>query len=181
MCKLSLNKSILLQIYKKYFNFAQREDKKLLQSSIKSPLHVFETHIVQLPGMKSTYSKLYYPCTVVLVVAIWVVCMIPIPETPLDDVNLIDKWTHFVMYGTLTTVIWIEYAVRHKRPSWRRLLTGGMVLPIVMGGLVEVAQATLTTCRSGDVMDALCNLLGVVLGAVVGRMAMGVIHRRRNA
>ena len=44
-----------------------------------------------------------YPLSSLLVVAIWVVCLIPIPETPLSDVNLIDKWTHFVMYGSLTS------------------------------------------------------------------------------
>ena len=41
-----------------------------------------------------------YPLSSLLIVVIWVVCLIPIPETPLSDVNLIDKWTHFVMYGS---------------------------------------------------------------------------------
>ena len=58
-----------------------------------------------------------YPLSSLLIVAIWVVCLIPIPETPLSDVNLIDKWTHFVMYGSLTSVIWFEYIRKKKRPS----------------------------------------------------------------
>ena len=110
-----------------------------------------------------------YPCSCILVVAIWIVCMIPIPETPLDEINLIDKWTHFVMYGVLTIPIWWEYLRRHenaKRTS--RLWIGGVLCPVVMGVLVELAQAYLTTCRSGDWVDALCNSMGVLLGVIVG-------------
>lgn len=155
-----------------------------------------------------------YPLSSLLIVVIWVVCLIPIPETPLSDVNLIDKWTHFVMYGSLTTVIWFEYIRRKKQttpnsnPSpveveggkvsisnqdflsetkvtsslplygermpagqesgWNPLLIGGILCPIIMGGLIELAQANLTTCRSGDFFDFVCNSLGVLLGCCLG-------------
>ena len=42
-----------------------------------------------------------YPLTTVCVIVIWVLCLMPIPETPLSHVRLIDKWTHLVMYGGL--------------------------------------------------------------------------------
>lgn len=114
-----------------------------------------------------------YPVSCAIALAIWVVCLIPIPETPLDGVSFIDKWTHFVMYGTLTAAIWVEYGRRHKKDfSWKRLLAGGILSPILMGCLVELAQAYLTTCRSGDVFDALCNALGVLLGAAIGRLVI---------
>ena len=110
-----------------------------------------------------------YPCSCLLVLVIWVVCMIPIPETPLDEINLIDKWTHFVMYGILTITIWWEYRRGHENARRaQRLWIGGVVCPVVMGVLVELAQAYLTTCRSGDWVDALCNSLGVLLGVIVG-------------
>ena len=110
-----------------------------------------------------------YPCSCLLVLVIWVVCMIPIPETPLDEIDLIDKWTHFVMYGILTITIWWEYRRRHEKAKRTlRLWIGGVVCPVVMGVLVELAQAYLTTCRSGDWVDALCNSLGVLLGVIVG-------------
>lgn len=119
-----------------------------------------------------------YPLSCLLVAGIWVVCMIPVPETPLDDISFMDKWTHFVMYGTLTVVIWFEYLRCHRGGllRWRRLLTGGVLLPIVMGGLVELAQAYLTTCRSGDVLDFACNSLGVMLGMMLGIMASRLIN-----
>lgn len=108
-----------------------------------------------------------YPFSCFLVTVIWVVCMVPIPETPLDEINLIDKWTHFVMYGVFTIVIWWEYRHRHDMTCWRRLLLGGVVCPVIMGIIVELAQAYLTTCRSGDWVDAACNSIGVALGAAV--------------
>lgn len=32
-----------------------------------------------------------YPLSVLSVVVIWVLCLIPIPETPLSDIRMIDK------------------------------------------------------------------------------------------
>lgn len=111
-----------------------------------------------------------YPISSVLVLIIWVVCMIPVPETPLDNISMIDKWTHFVMYGTLTLAIWIEYFRKHNSEtlSKKRLAIGGCLLPVIMGGAVELAQAYLTTCRSGDWFDFLCNSIGVLLGCLIG-------------
>lgn len=126
-----------------------------------------------------------YKLSFLIALVIWVICLIPVPETPLNHFNLIDKWTHFVMYGTLTFSIWWEYCRSHKRTaqeasqqrkpfSWQRLTVVGIVLPIVMGCLVEVAQATLTTCRSGDVFDAICNALGVLLAAGISALVKGL-------
>lgn len=109
------------------------------------------------------------PLSILTIIAIWVVCMIPVPETPLADVAFIDKWTHFVMYGTLVTVIMAEYGKRNRAIQWRRFLTGGLLLPIVMGGMVELAQAYLTNgVRSGDWLDFVANTCGALLGAVIG-------------
>lgn len=114
-----------------------------------------------------------YPFSCVIIVGIWTVCMIPIPETSLDEISFIDKWTHFVMYGTLTISIWSEYIFRHRKSrsfQWKNLLFRGVLCPIMMGGLVELAQAYLTTYRSGDWFDALCNSLGVLLGSLIGTL-----------
>lgn len=112
---------------------------------------------------------LNYPLSIVIIAVIWVVCLIPVPEVPIKDFRFIDKWTHFVMYATLTITIWWEYSRHHNRVCWQRLIVGGIICPIIMGCLVELAQAHLTTCRSGDWFDALCNSLGVLLGTGIAR------------
>lgn len=121
-----------------------------------------------------------YPLSAVLIVAIWVMCLTPwIPETPLNDVSLIDKWTHLVMYGTLTAVIWWEYLRQHPQPESRRLLLLAFLAPVAMGGMVELAQAYCTAGhRSGDWLDFLANSLGVVLGTFLGLILMGIKNRK---
>lgn len=56
-----------------------------------------------------------YPLTALAVVVIWTLCLIPIPETPLNQISLIDKWTHLVLFGGLTVIIWAEMLRDDKR------------------------------------------------------------------
>ena len=114
-----------------------------------------------------------------LIVLIWIVCMIPIPETPLSHLSLIDKWTHFIMYGTLTLVICIEYGLHHTTIAWPRFTVGAALLPVIMGGLVELAQAYLTNgVRSGDWLDFVANSIGVAIGCSIGiPLAMRISKR----
>lgn len=127
--------------------------------------------------MKEYIKK--YPISLFLVVAIWTICLIPIPETPLDDVPMIDKWTHFVMYGSLCSVIFAEYAYRHINPNIKRLAIGGVLLPIIMGGLIELAQAYCTGGnRSGDWIDWIANSIGVMIGTAIGSL---VVYLRAKA
>jgi VanZ family protein len=111
-----------------------------------------------------------YPVSSLLVVSIWIICLVPIPEdVPLGDVPMMDKWTHFVMYGVLCTVVWWEYLRRHRQKNASKLFLLAFLAPIVMSGLIELAQAHLTGGnRSGDWFDFLANSIGVVLGNVIG-------------
>lgn len=109
------------------------------------------------------------PLSILLITAIWILCMFPVPETPLNDVAFIDKWTHLVMYISLVVTIMGEYGFRHPHINYRRLLVGGLLLPIIMGGLVELAQAYLTNgLRSGDWLDFVANSCGALLGCIIG-------------
>lgn len=127
--------------------------------------------------MKEYIKK--YPISLFLVVAIWIICLIPIPETPLDNVPMIDKWTHFVMYGSLCSVIFAEYANHHIKPNIKRLAICGVLLPIIMGGLIELAQAYCTGGnRSGDWIDWIANSIGVMIGTAIGSL---VVYLRAKA
>jgi VanZ family protein len=95
------------------------------------------------------------------------------PETPLDDVKFIDKWTHLVMYGGTCSVLWIEYMRSHKTTgSAVKLFLLAWLAPILMSGLLELLQAYATTTRSGEWLDFAANSLGVTLGAAVGLLLM---------
>ena len=110
-----------------------------------------------------------YPLSVLSVVVIWVLCLIPIPETPLSDISMIDKWTHFVLYGGLCAIVWAEYGRQHTRPLNKQAWIFTLLLPVIMGGLIEIVQATCTGGkRSGDIMDWAADNIGVVLGQLIG-------------
>lgn len=120
------------------------------------------------------------PLSIIIAIAIWTVCMIPLPETPLDDVPMIDKWTHFVMYGTLVSVIMGEYGRRTETIRWKRFLTCGFIMPVIMSGMIELAQAYLTNgVRSGDWMDFLANTIGAVIGCIIG-IPLALFLSKRN-
>ena len=108
-----------------------------------------------------------YPVTLVLILVIWFLSLFTPPETKLNEIKFIDKWTHLLMYGTLTACFWIETFRTHKRPftfvRWSIML----LLPVMMGGLVELVQAYCTVNRTGDWRDFGANTVGVLLGAGV--------------
>ncbi len=112
-----------------------------------------------------------YPVSLLLIAAIWVICFIDVPETPLDDVSLIDKWTHVAMYGVTCGVIWLEYLLRHRRISPRRLFAFAFAAPIIMGGVIELLQAYCTGGRrSGEWLDFAADAAGVTLAACAGTL-----------
>ena len=110
-----------------------------------------------------------YPFSLLIATAIVMLSLFPMPEIKMaEDVPLMDKWTHMVMYALLAVAIWFEYRRRHKQANWLRLLLLGVVAPIAMGGVLELMQEYLTTCRSGEWMDFIADSIGVVVGVVIG-------------
>ena len=94
----------------------------------------------------------------------------------MDDVPFIDKWTHLVMYGGTTSVIWWEYLRCHDRLVGWKLVLLAFLGPILMSGLIELLQAYATTTRSGEWLDFAANTLGVCLGNVVGLLLRRLKH-----
>lgn len=109
-----------------------------------------------------------YPLSVFLIVVIWALCMFTPPHTGLEQVQYIDKWTHLVMYGGFCSVIWFEYLRRHNSLYWGRIALWAVVAPVLMSGIIELAQAYCTTTRSGEWLDFAANSTGVVLGNLIG-------------
>ena len=111
-----------------------------------------------------------YPISSFCVALIWVLCFCTPPQTPLDDVPFMDKWTHIVMYGGTCSMIWIE-TLRGQRPfpGMYRMLAYSWLCPILMSGLIELLQAYCTGGRrSGDWMDFLANSVGATLALALG-------------
>ncbi len=111
----------------------------------------------------------FYPLTLFCIALIWFLSLFFMPpETPLSDVAFIDKWTHLVMYGGTSAVLWWEYVRHHERLCAWKLWLFAVVGMIMMGGVIELVQAYCTTNRSGEWLDFLADSLGVGLGALIG-------------
>lgn len=123
-----------------------------------------------------------YKLSCACIAFIWLLCLIPIPENPLSHVSFIDKWTHFAFFGGLCTVIWTEYGLCHCGIDRRKTFLWIVVAPCVMGGLIELAQATCTGGnRSGDWLDWAADSVGVVLGQFIGiPLALFLSRRTRG-
>lgn len=114
-----------------------------------------------------------YPFSTLCLALIGVLSFTPFfPETPLDNVKFIDKWTHLVMYGGTCSIIWWEHLrlckKETRRPNLRALFWFALVGMIILGGLVELGQAYCTTTRSGEWLDFYADSVGVLLGNILG-------------
>lgn len=131
-----------------------------------------------------------YPVTSFYILTIWILCFASIPQTPLDNVTLIDKWVHTAMYlGTFGT-LWLEYLRRHKHKcdiggGFRYEINKGKLFllawlaPVIMSGLIEILQDTCTGGRrSGEWLDFAANSIGVTLAAIGGIIWMKIRNRK---
>ena len=114
-------------------------------------------------------------------VAIIIASLIPIPEIkPLEDIPLMDKWTHFVMYGGLACAAWFDIHRSKKQVPTAGKLLLAIVYPILLGGLMELAQAYLTTCRNGDWLDFIANTIGAVIAIPIGAVIKRLLARHQT-
>ncbi len=110
-----------------------------------------------------------YPLSLLCIALILLLSLTPyFPETPLDNVKFIDKWTHFIMYGGTCSVIWWEYLRTHSILNRQQLLLWAVIAMIALGGIIELLQSYCTTTRSGDWLDLWADAVGVIIGTIIG-------------
>ncbi len=124
--------------------------------------------------------KRYTPSLLTALVII-ILSLYPFEEDALPDVPLADKWTHMVMYGGFSIILWIDHfrARLNGEVRWAKTLIITVVCPILLGGLMELAQAKLTTTRSGDWMDALANTIGVLTVLLLALSFLVIVRHKR--
>lgn len=121
-----------------------------------------------------------YPLSLLIIATILFLSLFNPPKTRLDDVSNIDKIAHVCMYGGLELVIWIEYLRHHSNLNWLRILLLGIIAPILLGGLLELAQMYLTQQRSGEWADLWADIIGVLIGAAIGYFAIQTIFKKKK-
>lgn len=121
-----------------------------------------------------------YPLSLLVIVAILFLSLFNPPKTKLDPITGIDKIAHVCMYGGLELIIWIEYLRHHENLNWVKILIFGIIAPIALGGLMEIAQMKLTQGRSGEWADLWADVIGVLIGAAIGYFAIQTIFKKKR-
>lgn len=120
-----------------------------------------------------------YPLSCLCIAVVWVLSLAPLQHLPHLHVRFIDKWTHFVMYGGTCGVIWVEYLLRHKKPSLKKLVLLAWLGPALMSGLLELLQEYCTGGRrGGEWLDFAANTTGATLSLCGGMLWVWFRARR---
>ena len=115
-------------------------------------------------ALKRFHARYPFALTALCVALIWYLCLFRPPHISLlDGISGFDKVVHSSMYLGTCCIFWLESALcqRPKRTSVKWLL--GVAAPIVMSGIIELAQEYLTTYRSGEWADLAANSVGVII------------------
>lgn len=118
--------------------------------------------------MKRVFLKYFW--SILASATAFVLSVVPIPEVPeVEDVPLFDKWVHMLMYAFVALAVWFDcYRNRADRRLTWGVVAGAVVWPILLGGGLELWQAYLTTCRSGEWLDFYADTVGTLLALPVG-------------
>lgn len=115
--------------------------------------------------MKISNMKRWFRWAPLLYVAVFALSVAPFPDMPsLDEVPLMDKWVHFVMYAGLAGAVWLDIVFARDFRGFRpRHFLYAVLCPALFGGLMELVQAYCTTYRSGEWLDVFADVIGVLL------------------
>jgi len=120
-----------------------------------------------------------FPLTIFCVLLTWYLCLMRAPSLNMDTFNGFDKCAHICMYLGTCSVFWVEYFRSRLQASRLTLALTAIAAPILMSGIIELAQEYLTTCRSGDWMDFLANSIGVLLALALSPAYRKLASRNR--
>lgn len=92
---------------------------------------------------------------------------------PSDDMQLpmlfehMDKVVHFIMYAGLSFIIWYEFFRSHSGIKSIKAFIAMFIIPALFSGFMEYMQSKATDYRSGDIMDLLFNVLGIIFSNII--------------
>jgi VanZ family protein len=120
----------------------------------------------------SPYKKQARFAAVVWTLLIFIACLTPAKDIPDVPVPLIDKWTHFVLFGVFAFLLLLS----NPTTNTKRLILV-FFTAFVLGSLIELLQGYFASLgRSCDIMDALADAIGGAIGVIT----FYLIARRNN-
>ncbi len=94
------------------------------------------------------------------------------PPLPTEGILAWDKFQHAAAYACLTFFGGMAFTFFNLASAGRWLMA--MTISVVTGGILELAQGSLTTVRSAEWVDMLADVAGTLVVAA-GGIAIGVL------
>lgn len=110
-------------------------------------------------------TLLSYRLSLTMVMGTLAACLLPANKFPEVSVAFVDKYTHVLLFLGVSISLWMESELAIMRAAQQRWWCIGA--PLLLGGIIEVLQATMTTTRSGDWLDFLADAIGVAVAALL--------------
>lgn len=88
-------------------------------------------------------------------------------KIPRFQVEYLDKIVHFIMYFVLAMVLLYDRQKNTKQRKYSSTIIILIVFPVLIGGIIEIAQYQWFYPRTGEWTDWLADILGVSLAALV--------------
>ncbi|RZJ31045.1 MAG: hypothetical protein EOO48_03265 [Flavobacterium sp.] len=123
----------------------------------------------------SVPNKAWRWIAVIWTLIIAVLCMVRFTDLPDVGVKGTDKYVH-ATFHFFFTIFWCQHLINTKSRPLRPTLLRVLLLSIVYGGLIEIAQETLTTTRHADWADVAANFTGAILAVLV----LTIFHWRKE-
>lgn len=117
--------------------------------------------------MRSSIRYIIFPGLIALVI-FYLTCIIDVDSIPVPKkVFQYDKLVHFAMFFALSAAVFVDYYLKHKgKPNGYRWLLFGLVIPVIYGGLIEIAQENFFA-RSGDLYDFIADAMGSMSATII--------------
>lgn len=135
--------------------------------------------LLKRTGQRFRHIVTHYPLSMAVVALLLYLSFFNPNKHELPDVNITDKFVHALMYFGVTSAFWMEWIIAHRNRKASSLLgfVWCFVLPLILGGVIELGQEYLTTFRSGDWLDMAANCAGTVLATVFALFVMKPVIR----
>lgn len=111
-----------------------------------------------------------YPFSLLLIAVVIYLSFFKPPSINIPPIPHFDKLVHFCMYGGVSGMLWIEFLLNHRKErkkSLKHAWIGAVLCPIVLSGIIELAQENLTSYRGGEWSDFLANTCGVSVATLI--------------
>lgn len=120
-------------------------------------------HAVRYSSRLFIHRICSYPLSLAVLALLLYLSFFDPSKSPVSNVEISDKLVHFIMYLGVSGMFWTEWLSAHKgRVGGFKAYAVCSLFPVLLGGLIEIAQEELTEVRGGDPLDFAANCAGVL-------------------